>query len=57
VPAGLEDVSTFPALTAELIRRGYSDADVEKVTGRNVLRAWRQMELVAARLQKARGRN
>jgi membrane dipeptidase len=52
VPAGLEDVSKFPALTAELIRRGYSDGDVDKVTGRNVLRAWRQMELVAARLQK-----
>jgi membrane dipeptidase len=51
-PKGLEDVSDFPALTAELIRRGYSDADVEKVIGLNVLRAMRQVERVARRLQR-----
>jgi membrane dipeptidase len=54
VPVGLEDVSTFPTLTAELMRRGYTNADVDKVIGLNVLRAWRQVEQVATRLQKER---
>jgi membrane dipeptidase len=52
---GLEDVSTFPALTAELLRRGYSDDEVKKILGLNVLRVMRQAEAVAARLQKTRG--
>ena len=54
-PVGLEDVSTYPALTAELLRRGYSDSDVKKVIGLNVLRAMREAERVSARLQKQRG--
>jgi len=54
-PVGLEDVSKFPALTAELLRRGYSDGDVKKVLGENVLRVMREVERVAARLQKERG--
>jgi len=48
-PAGLEDVSTYPALTAELLRRGYTDEDVKKVIGLNVLRAMREADAVAAR--------
>lgn len=51
---GLEDVSKYPALTAELIRRGYSDGDVKKILGLNVLRVMRGAEQVAARLQKSR---
>ncbi len=51
-PRGLEDVSDFPKLTAELIRRGYSDRDVEKVIGLNVLRVLRQAQAVARRLQR-----
>ncbi len=51
-PQGLEDVSDFPRLTAELLRRGWSDADVEKVIGLNVLRVLRQAQEVAARLQR-----
>ena len=51
---GLEDVSKFPMLTAELLRRGYSDEEVRKVLGLNVLRVMRQAEAVAARLQKER---
>ena len=53
-PAGLEDVSKFPALVAELLRRGYQEGDVAKVTGGNVLRAMRQAEQVAAQLQRSR---
>jgi membrane dipeptidase len=52
---GLEDVSKYPDLTAELIRRGYTDEDVRKILGRNVLRVMRRAELVAATLQKTRG--
>jgi len=54
-PVGLEDVSKFPLLTAELLRRGYSDADAEKVIGLNMLRVMRQAEAVARRLQRERG--
>jgi membrane dipeptidase len=52
VPVGLEDVSTFPTLLAELLRRGYSDDDIRKISFRNILRVMRQAEAVAARLQK-----
>jgi len=55
VVQGLEDVSTYPALTAELLKRGYSDDDVRKVIGLNVLRALRQAERVSADLRKQRG--
>ena len=55
VVQGLEDVSTYPALTAELLTRGYSDNDVKKVIGLNVLRAMRQAERVSADLRKQRG--
>ena len=54
VPAGLEDVSKFPELFAELIRRGWSDADLKKLAGRNLLRALRTAEGTAARLQRER---
>jgi membrane dipeptidase len=50
---GLEDVTRYPYLIAELLRRGYSDDDVLKIAGRNHLRAMRQMEVVAAELQKS----
>jgi membrane dipeptidase len=53
-PVGLEDVSKYPALFAELIRRGWSDADLKKLAGGNILRAMRQAEAVAKRLQAAR---
>jgi membrane dipeptidase len=54
-PEGLEDVSRFPDLVAELIRRGYSDADVRKLLGGNLLRVMRAAEATAARLQRVRG--
>lgn len=54
VPQGMEDVSKFPVLTAELIRRGYSDEDIKKILGLNVLRAMRQTEVRAAELRRKR---
>jgi membrane dipeptidase len=54
VPAGLEDVSKYPALTAELLRRGWTDDDVRKALGLNILRVMRRAEEVATRLQKQR---
>ena len=53
-PAGLEDVSRYPYLFAELIRRGWSDAELRQVAGGNVLRAMRGAEAAARRLQAAR---
>ena len=46
-PAGLADVSRFPDLFAELIRRGWSDADLEKLASGNVLRVMRAAEAAA----------
>jgi len=51
VPAGLEDVSKFPDLIAELLRRGWTEADVKKVAGLNSLRVLRDAERVARELQ------
>lgn len=51
-PEGLDSVATYPVLFAELIRRGYSDEDLKKIAGLNVLRIMRKTEQVAARLQK-----
>jgi membrane dipeptidase len=47
-PTGLEGVETYPALIAELLRRGYSEADCEKIAGGNLLRAMEAAEKVAA---------
>ena len=52
---GLSDVSMYPNLTAELLRRGYSDADVKKILGQNLLRVMRQVEAVSKKLQAERG--
>jgi membrane dipeptidase len=53
-PLGLEDVSKYPDLFAELVRRGWSDADLRKLAGENVLRAMRQAEDVSRRLRASR---
>jgi len=52
LPAGLGDVSTYPALMAELMRRGWSDADVAKVAGGNILRVMEQAEAVSQSMSK-----
>jgi len=54
VPLGLTGVQDYPALFAELFRRGWSDADAAKLAGQNVLRAFREAERVSARLRKER---
>ena len=47
---GLEDVSKYPYLTAELLKRGYSDQDIRKILGLNVLRVMREAERVSKKL-------
>ena len=49
VPVGLEDVSTFPNLLAELLTRGYTDDEIRKIAGRNVLRVLRAAEMAKAK--------
>lgn len=50
---GLEDVSKYPALTLELMRRGYTNEEIAKILGLNVLRAMREAERVAAALKES----
>jgi membrane dipeptidase len=53
-PEGLEDVSGYPRLFAELIRRGWSDADLARLSSGNILRVMRRAEEVSATLQRER---
>lgn len=55
LPAGLEDVSTYPALLAALAERGWSSGDLARLTCRNTLRVMREVESVARDLQAVRG--
>jgi len=55
LPVGLEDVSTYPALIAELSRRGWNEEELGKVAGLNVLRVMRGAEAAARVLQRQRG--
>jgi membrane dipeptidase len=54
VPAQLEDVSTYPLITQELLNRGYKPADIHKIMSGNILRVMRGAEKVAAELQAGR---
>ena len=53
-PEGLEDVSSYPRVFAELIKRGWSDGDLRKLARGNLLRVMRSAEATARRLQAAR---
>jgi membrane dipeptidase len=53
-PVGLEDVSGYPALFAELIRRGWTDRELRLLAGENVLRALERAEQVARSMQPSR---
>jgi membrane dipeptidase len=55
VPEGLENVSTYPTLTAELLRRGYKEDELKKILGLNLLRVWKAADVAATTLQKQRG--
>lgn len=54
LPLGLEDVSTYPDLFAELLSRGYTEEELEKIAGLNMLRVMRGMEEVSDRLREER---
>lgn len=53
LPEGAGDVAAFPAITAGLLARGHSAKDVGKILGENLLRAFRETEVIATRLQSA----
>jgi membrane dipeptidase len=54
LPEGLKDVSTYPDLFAELLYRGYTEDELRKIAGLNILRVMRDAEKESARLQKER---
>lgn len=55
LPLGLEDVTTYPDLFAELLKRGYTPGELRKIAGLNMIRVLRDAEEVAKRLQQERG--
>ena len=48
---GFNDASESLNVTVELVRRGYSDEDIQKIWGENLLRVWSEVERVAAEIQ------
>src|SRR5690625_4032704 len=56
LPLGLEDVSTYPELFSELLKRGYTEEELEDIAGRNMLRVMRQAEQSVSRLHGERYR-
>ncbi len=55
LPTGLKDVSQYPNLAAELLRRGRSEEDLRKILGENLLRVWTEVERVAGEAAAAGG--
>jgi membrane dipeptidase len=55
LPKGLQDASGYPNLVAELLRRGHTDDEIQKILGENVLRVWSEVEATAQRLQDDSG--
>ena len=54
IPRGMEDAAKIPNLVRELARRGYSEGDLEKILGGNVLRVMREVEGVARAMQSGK---
>jgi membrane dipeptidase len=54
LPTGLKDVSQYPNIIYELLKRGYSDKDIQKICGGNLLRVWSRVQERAAELQSTR---
>ena len=52
-PTGLEDVSTYPNLIEELLKRAHSEEDIRKICGENLLRVWSEVERTARELQNS----
>jgi membrane dipeptidase len=52
LPRGLEDVAGYPNLIAELLSRGWTEQDIEKVCSGNLLRVWSEVERIAAEMQR-----
>jgi membrane dipeptidase len=50
LPTGLKDVSDYPNLIYELLKRGYSDDDIRKICGENLMRVWAEVERIATEL-------
>jgi len=55
LPTGIKDVSAYPALIAELLRREYTVPQIEAILGGNLMRVWREVEKVAAATSKLAG--
>ena len=51
LPKGLKDVSTYPNLIAELLKRGYTEEEIAKICYKNTFRVWNEVQEVASRLQ------
>jgi membrane dipeptidase len=51
LPTGMKDVSGYPNLIAELLNRGYTEEDIEKIFSGNIFRVWREVEKIASQLQ------
>ena len=56
LPTGLKDVSQYPNLIFALLKRGYSDSDIAKICYQNTFRVWRDVERVAAKMQKEKSK-
>ncbi|MDH3217770.1 MAG: dipeptidase, partial [Candidatus Krumholzibacteria bacterium] len=54
LPTGLKDVSYYPSLVKELLVRGYSDSDLEKICSGNLLRVWREVERIAGEMNSTK---
>ncbi|MEK6324848.1 MAG: dipeptidase [Acidobacteriota bacterium] len=54
LPVGMEDISKLPTITYELMKRGYSDADIKKVLGENLLRVMTEVERIAGGMTSAK---
>ncbi|MDT8301404.1 MAG: dipeptidase [Sedimentisphaerales bacterium] len=54
LPVGLKDVSCYPNLIYELLKKGYSEADIKKICSDNFLRVWSDVERTARELQSGK---
>lgn len=52
LPVGLKDVSAYPNLIYALLKRGYSESDIEKICYKNLSRVWNQVDEIAGELQQ-----